>query len=85
MPIGQHVDLAYGIPLLGLLAIAWIAARRGAKKARRREALRRRKGRSYAKQFAEPDTASPRSDMRATDASVTVVDTMRKRARDPDR
>jgi hypothetical protein len=28
----QHVDLAYGIPLLGLLAVAWIAARRLAKK-----------------------------------------------------
>jgi hypothetical protein len=69
----------------GLLAVAWIAARRVAKKVRRREALRRRKGRASTKQFGEPHTASPRSDMRATDAPVTVIDTMRKRAWDPDR
>ena len=77
------MDVAYGVPLLGLLAVAWIAACRAAKKVRRREALRHRKGRSDAKQFGEPDTASPRSSMRATDVPVTVIDTMRKRAGTP--
>ena len=76
--------LPIGIPLVGLLVVAWIAARRVAKKVRRREALRRRRAGSRAKQFGEPDAASPRSDMRATDAPVTLIDTIRKRARDPD-
>jgi hypothetical protein len=78
------MDLVYSIPLLGLLALTWIAARRVAKKMRGRETLRRRKRRARAKQVGEPDAASPRSDMRATDAPGTLIDTIRKRAKDPD-
>jgi hypothetical protein len=77
------MDLVYSIPLLGLLALAWIALRRVAKNKRTREALRRRKRRSRANQARETDTVSQRSDMRATDSPISVSDTIRKRSKGP--
>ncbi|MGH8800432.1 MAG: hypothetical protein ACREX7_09315 [Casimicrobiaceae bacterium] len=78
------MDLVYGLPLIALLALAWLAARHVARKAKRqRELLRRQKRRSRSRQVDGPETASSRSDMRSTDAPVTVVDKIRKRARSP--
>ncbi|MGH8713301.1 MAG: hypothetical protein ACREYB_04755 [Casimicrobiaceae bacterium] len=78
------MDFVYGLPLIAVLALAWLAARHVANKARRqRELLRRQKRRSRSRYVDGPETASSRSDMRSTDAPVTVVDKIRKRARAP--
>ena len=78
------MDLVYGIALIALLAVAWVAVRHVANKARRRrELLRRQKHRSRAKGTKGPDTVSQRSDMRSTDAPVAVVDTIHKRTPRP--
>ena len=80
------MDLVYGIPLIAALALAWLAARHVINKARRqRELLRRQRRRSRSKYRDAPETVSSRSDMRSTDAPVTIVDKIRKRARAPRR
>ena len=79
------MDLVYGIPLIVVLALAWLGARHVINKARRqRELLRRQRRRSRSKYRDAPETVSSRSDMRSTDAPVTVADKIRKRARAPD-
>ena len=78
------MDLVYGIPLIAVLAVAWLAARHVIKKARQqRELLRRQRRRSRSKYRDAPETVSSRSDMRSTDAPVTIVDNIRKRERAP--
>lgn len=77
------MDLIYGLPLIAVLVLAWLGARHVANKARRqRELLRRQKRRSRASLDAT-ETASSRSDMRSTDAPVTMLDKIRQRARAP--
>jgi hypothetical protein len=78
------MDLVYGIPLIALLAVVWAVVRHVANKARRRrDALREQKRRSRAMGTKEPDSTSERSDMRRTDAPVTVIDSIQKRAPPP--
>jgi hypothetical protein len=78
------MDLVYGIPLIVALALAWLAARHVINKARRqRELLRRQRRRSRSKYHDAPETISSRSDMRSTDAPVTIVENIRKRERAP--
>jgi hypothetical protein len=78
------MDLVYGIPLIAALALAWLAARHVINKARQqRELLRRQRRRSRSKYRDGPETISSRSDMRSTDAPVTIVENIRKRARAP--
>lgn len=78
------MDLIYGIPLIAALALAWLAARHVINKARQqRELLRRQRRRSRSKYHDAPETVSSRSDMRSTDAPVTIVEKIRKRARAP--
>ena len=80
------MDLVYGIPLIAVLALAWLAARHVINKARRqRELLRRQRWRSGGKSRDAPETISPRSDMRSTDAPGTAAENIRKRARAPDK
>jgi hypothetical protein len=80
------MDLVYGIPLIAVLALAWLAARHVINKARRqRELLRRQRRRSGGKSRDAPETISPRSDMRSTDAPGTAAENIRKRARAPDK
>jgi hypothetical protein len=70
----------YGIPLIVLLALTWPVVRYLANRARRqRDALRQQKRRSRAQGTHEHDNASQRSDMRRTDAPVTVIDSIQKR------
>ena len=77
------MDLVYGIPLIAALALAWLAARHVINKARRqRELLLRQRRRSRSK-YDAPETVSSRSDMRSTDAPVTIADNIRKRERAP--
>lgn len=79
------MDLVYGIPLIAALALAWLAARHVINKARRqRELLSRQRRRSRSRYRESPETTSSRSDMRSTDAPVTIVDKIRKRATAPD-
>ncbi|HEX3633064.1 MAG TPA: hypothetical protein VHZ01_11195 [Casimicrobiaceae bacterium] len=67
-----------------MLALAWLAARHVIKKARQqRELLARQRRRSRSKYRDAPETVSSRSDMRSTDAPVTIVDNIRKRERAP--
>ncbi|MEP6998713.1 MAG: hypothetical protein ABI900_13760 [Betaproteobacteria bacterium] len=78
------MDLVYGLPLIAVLALAWLAARHVINKARRqRELLRRQRRRSRSKYHDTAETASSRSDMRSTDAPVTIADNIRKRASAP--
>jgi hypothetical protein len=78
------MDLVYGIPLIAALALAWLAARHVINKARRqRELLSRQRRRSRSRYRESPETTSSRSDMRSTDAPVTIVDKIRKRASAP--
>lgn len=78
------MDLVYGLPLLVVLALAWLGARHVARRARRqRELLRRQRRQSRNRPVDAPETASSRSDMRSTDAPVTVLDKIRKRASVP--
>ena len=78
------MDPLYGLPLIAALTLAWLAARHVINKARRqRELLRRQKERSRGRRRDAPETASSRSDMRSTDAPVTIVDNIRKRSRAP--
>ena len=81
----QHsMDLVYGIPLIAALALAWLAARHVINKARQqRELLSRQRRRSRSKYRDAPETVSSRSDMRSTDAPVTIADNIRKRERAP--
>ena len=77
------MDLVYGIPLIAALALAWLAARHVINKARQqRELLRRQRRRSRSK-YRDAETVSSRSDMRSTDAPVTIVENIRKRERAP--
>lgn len=77
---GRTMDLVYGLPLIAALVLAWLAARHVANRAKRqRELLRRQKQRSRSRYRDGPQSASSRSDMRSTDAPVTVVDKIRKR------
>jgi len=73
------VDVAIALPLLAVLVLAWGAARRAARRYRReREAMRQRAhsaSRTMIRPF--PDTITERSEMRATDAPVTVIDAFR--------
>ena len=78
----EPVDPVYAMALLGLLGAGWIGVRLALRGKREREARRRRrKRRSLAKRDRGADTASPRSDMRATDSPVSVMDTLQKRAK----
>lgn len=78
------MDLVYGIPLIAALALAWLAARHVINKARQqRELLLRQRRRSRSKYHDAPETVSSRSDMRSTDAPVTIADNIRKRERAP--
>lgn len=78
------MDLVYGLPLIAVLALAWLGARHVINKAeRQRELLRRQRQRSRSKYRDAPETVTSRSDMRSTDAPVTIVDNIRKRARAP--
>jgi len=78
------MDLVYGLPLIAVLALAWLGARHVINKAQRqRELLRRQRRRSRSKYRNAPETVTSRSDMRSTDAPVTIVDNIRKRARAP--
>ncbi len=78
------MDLIYGLPLIAALALAWLAARHVINKARRqRELLRRQRQRSRSKYHDTSETVSSRSDMRSTDAPVTIVEKIQKRARAP--
>jgi hypothetical protein len=78
------MDPVYGIPLIAALALAWLAARHVINKARQqRELLRRQRLRSRSKYRDAPETTSSRSDMRSTDAPVTIADNIRKRERAP--
>jgi hypothetical protein len=78
------MDLVYGIPLIAALALAWLAARHVINKARQqRELLRRQRRRSRSKYHDAPETVSSRSDMRSTDAPVTIAQNIRKRERAP--
>ena len=78
------MDPVYGIPLIAALALAWLAARHVINKARQqRELLRRQRLRSRSKYRDAPETVSSRSDMRSTDAPVTIADNIRKRERAP--
>ncbi len=79
------MDLVYGLPLIAVLALAWLAARHVINKARRqRELLRRQRRRSGSKSRDAPETVSSRSDMRSTDAPGSVAENIRKRARAPE-
>jgi hypothetical protein len=79
------MDLIYGLPLIAALALAWLAARHVINKTRRqRELLRRQRQRSRSKYHDKPETVTSRSDMRSTDAPVTIVEKIQKRARAPD-
>ena len=78
------MDLVYGIPLIAALVLAWLGARHVINKARRqRELLRRQRRRSGSKHHDAPETVSSRSDMRSTDAPVTIAENIRKRERAP--
>jgi hypothetical protein len=78
------MDLIYGLPLIAALALAWLAARHVINKARaQRQLLRRQRRRSRSKYRDAPETVSSRSDMRSTDAPVSLADNIRKRARAP--
>jgi hypothetical protein len=78
------MDLVYGIPLIAALALAWLGARHVINKARKqRELLRRQRRRSRSKYHDAPETISSRSDMRSTDAPVTMAENIRKRERAP--
>ena len=78
------MDPVYGIPLIAALVLAWLAARHVINKARQqRELLRRQRLRSRSKYRDAPETVSSRSDMRSTDAPVTIADNIRKRERAP--
>lgn len=78
------MDLVYGLPLIAVLALAWLGARHVINKAQRqRELLRRQRRRSRSKYRNAPETVTSRSDMRSTDAPVTIVDNIRKRERAP--
>jgi len=78
------MDLIYGLPLIAALALAWLAARHVINRARhQRELLRRQRRRSGSKYRSAPETTTSRSDMRSTDAPVTLADNLRKRARAP--
>jgi hypothetical protein len=75
------VDLVYGVPILLLLAMALIAARRHAKKIQRRALSKIRRRRMRVKRDRHADSASPRSDMRSTDAPSSIVDTLQEQSR----
>jgi hypothetical protein len=78
------MDLVYGLPLIAVLALAWLGARHVINRAKRqRELLRRQRRRSRSKYRDAPETVTSRSDMRSTDAPVTIVENIRKRARAP--
>ena len=78
------MDLTFGVALVALLVVASGVARHLANKARRqREALRRQKRLSRAKHMEAPDTGSVRSDMRAMDTPIGVIDAIQKRAPRP--
>ena len=72
------VDLAYGLPLLTGLAIAWGGVRFVAGKTRRQRAALRRQMQptAHTKIGTGSGRVSPRSEMRATAAPVTVIDTI---------
>ena len=79
------MDYLYGLPLIAVLVLAWIAARQVANRARRqRELLRRQKRRSQRSLADSPETVTSRSDMRSTDSPVTVIEKIRQRPRAPD-
>ncbi len=73
------MDIVYGIGLLAALAPVVMYARRSMRKARENKAREQRRKRRTSKRRRGPDTSSPRSDMRATDSPVTVIDTIQKR------
>ena len=77
------MNLTYGIPLLALLVLAFLAVRRVAMKARQRDSEKRRQRRSRPRYAKVSDGSTQRSDMRATDSPVTIIDTIRKRVRAP--
>lgn len=79
------MDLAYGLPIIAVLAVVWIAVRHAASRARRQRELLRRQRRLSSRQRAAsgPDTVSARSAMRSTDSPITVIDTIQKRAPRP--
>jgi hypothetical protein len=76
---GFLMDIVYGIGLLAALALVLMYARRSVKKARETRAREQRRKRKAAKRRRGTDSSSPRSDMRATDSPVTIIDTIQKR------
>jgi len=79
------MDLVYGLPLIAVLAVVWMAVRHAANRARRQRELLRRQRRlsSRARAASGPDTVSARSAMRSADSPITVIDTMQRRASRP--
>lgn len=78
------MDIVYGLPLIAALALAWLGARHVINKARRqRELLRRQRRRSRGADRGAPETITSRSDMRSTDAPVTVAQKLRTRESAP--
>jgi hypothetical protein len=73
------MDIVYGIGLLAALALVVMYARRSVRKAREAKAQKQRRKRRAAKLRRGPDSSSPRSDMRATDSPITIMDTIQKR------
>ncbi len=77
------MNLIFGIAVVALLGMAWMLARRAARRKREQEARqRRRKRRARSERLEGPNTVSQRSDMRATDSPVSVLDTIQKRTKD---
>jgi len=78
------MDLIYGLPLIAVLTLAWLAARhviqQGTATA---DLLRRQKQRSRGRRHDAPETVTSRSDMRSTDAPVTVGRPYSQRSRAP--
>ena len=79
------MDPAYGLPVIAVLVVAWVAVRLSAAKTRRQSELLRRQKRlaSQARDASGPETVSARSAMRSTDSPITVIDTIQKRAPRP--
>ncbi|HEY2865112.1 MAG TPA: hypothetical protein VGK37_15930 [Casimicrobiaceae bacterium] len=77
------MDLVYGLPLIAALALAWLAARHVINKARRQRELLGRQRRRSRRGQQSPETVTSRSDMRSTDAPVTIADKLRTRESAP--
>ena len=82
------MDLVYGLPLVAVLVVVWMAVQHAANRTRWQRELLRRQWRlsSRARAASGPDTISARSAMRSGDSPITVIDTIQRRApRPPER